>query len=152
MFPKEHFVSFKLIPRFLKINFPFRRFCSWKMTSLHFCSWINTLCTPLPIFASIVITSYSSNWITLLMLYAPVLHWYCVLICLIMAQDRKKRDLVDLVMEDYDITLCWQIFKIPPVDVISHKTWILAFLIESQTIPKFIATNTKSILHNNGYR
>ena len=33
--------------------------------------------------------------------YAPVLHWFCVVIGLIVVQD--KRDPVDLVTEDYDI-------------------------------------------------
>ena len=40
--------------------------------------------------------------------YAPVLHCFCVVIGSIMVHKRQvKRDLVDLVMEDYDITLCW---------------------------------------------
>ena len=59
-------------------------------------------------FASEVITSDSSNWFTLLLL--------CTRDPLVLCCDRfncgsrqVKRDQVDLVTEDYDITLCWQI-------------------------------------------
>ena len=61
-----------------------------------------------PIFASEVITSYSSNRITLLLL--------CISAPLVLRCDQfdrgsrqVKRDLVDLVTEDYDITLRWRI-------------------------------------------
>ena len=55
-----------------------------------------------------VVMSYNSNWITLLLLYisAPL-----VLCCdrLNCGLRQVKRDLVDLVIEDYDLTLRWWI-------------------------------------------
>ena len=60
------------------------------------------------LFASEVTTSYSSNWITLLLLCtsAPL-----VLCCNRFDHGSRqvKRDSVDLVTEDYDITLRWRI-------------------------------------------
>ena len=43
--------------------------------------------------------------------HAPVLHWFCVAIGSIVVQ--VKRDSVDLVTEDYDITPQWQIWPRP---------------------------------------
>ena len=60
------------------------------------------------VFASEVITSYNSNWITLLSL--------CTSAALVLYCDwfdrgsrQVKRDPVDLVTGDYDITLRWRI-------------------------------------------
>ena len=54
-----------------------------------------------------MVTSYSSNWIMLLLLCTSV---QLVLCCdqFNLGSRRVKRDRVDLVAEDYDITLRWQ--------------------------------------------
>ena len=59
------------------------------------------------LFTSVVIMSYSSYWITLLLCTsAPLVLWYDRFDC---GSRQVKRDQVHLVTKDYDITLCWPI-------------------------------------------